>query len=146
MMTDRIEVEVTYKDGQLEYTQELMDAMWEQVRLQAFPVSDMFSFEYKQERHGIVDLLCYMDMVNEELRSKGPEAIIEAVLELINSAYMGDDEFMIVGKVIDLYAVELNNRAGLVFRTIVVDGSKPLDEMLAIREVAQTLFPVPQPE
>jgi len=146
MMSDRIEVEITFEDGKLEYTQQLMDAMWEQVQLQSFPVDGVFAFEYKDERHGIVDLLCYLDMVNEQLRNEGPEAIIEAVLELINSAYMGDDEFMLVGKVIDLYAVELNGRAGLVFRTIVLDGHKELEEMLLLREVAQTLFPVPKPE
>jgi hypothetical protein len=141
-----MEVEVTYVDGQLEYTQELMDAMWGQVQLQAFPVNGTFAFEYQNEHHGVVDLLCYLEMVNEELRNQGPEKIIEAVLELINSAYMGDDEFMLVGKVIDLYAVELNGHAGLVFRTIVLDGKKPLEEMLMLREVAKNLFPVPQPE
>ena len=139
-------VHVSFNGNQVEYNQEFMDAMWEQSGLIPYAVEHVYSFEAKGERIGLVDLLCPLENLTPELRDQGPEAIIEAVLELLASVYIGNDEVVFVGKVLDLYAVEVNNRAGIVFRTIIVDNSKDIEEIMEIREIGKTLFPVPNPE
>jgi len=139
-------IRVNMTGGEIDFDQNFMNVMWEESRLQPFPVDGLFSFEVKDERFGITDLLCFLEDVNEDLREKGPEAIIEALLELINSVYIGDETIALIGRVTDIYAVELSNRAGLVFRTVIVDSQRSIEEMLEIREVAKTLFPVPEPQ
>lgn len=142
----QVTVEVTMENGQVQFSQSLMVAMWEQTRLVPYPVQDLYSFEYKDQRLGIVDLLCKLDELTSELRAAGPERMIETILELINSVYIGDDSMMLIGRCMDLYAIELQGSNCIVFRTIIMGTDRSVEEMLAIREVGQTLFPVPQPE
>jgi len=139
------EVVVAFEDGKLKYDQTFMNVMWEPSRLLPHPVDGVWSFEYKGEEFGIVDLLCYLDEMNQELREKGPEAIIESVLDLINQVFIGDESFVLIGRCVDLYAIELDGRVGMVFRTLVLDNGRDVQEMLMLREIAKTLFPVPQP-
>jgi hypothetical protein len=146
LMSDQVFVEVSFDDGTLNFTPELMQAMWEPTRLVPYPVDGTFAFDYKGERFGVADLLCYMDQLTKELRDQGPEKIIEQVLELINSVYIGDEDFTLIGRCVDLYAVELDGRAAIVFRTLILDGRKEVEEMLLIREVVKSMFPVPNPE
>lgn len=143
---NQITVEVTMKDGQVQYGSSLMTAMWEQTRLIPYAVDGHYSFEYKGNTYGLVDLLCYLDELTADLRAQGPDRIIETILELINSVYIGDETMVLIGRCMDLYAVELQGRNCLVFRTIIMDSEKSMDEMLGLRDVGQTLFPVPQPE
>ncbi|MGZ4122607.1 MAG: hypothetical protein ACXVOI_05270 [Tumebacillaceae bacterium] len=147
-MSDQVLVEVSFdEDGKIQFDQALMNAMWQPSRLLPHPVDGVHAFEYKNEHIGLTDLLCFMDELSAELRQQGPEQIIEVMLELINSVYIGDQEnFMLIGRVYDIYAVELDGRNGLVFRTVVFDSRKEIEEILMIREVAKELFPVPQPE
>ncbi|PWK10258.1 hypothetical protein [Tumebacillus permanentifrigoris] len=142
----QVTVEVTMENGQVQFGQSLMVAMWEQTRLVPYPVQDLYEFAYKGQRLGIVDLLCRLDELTPELRDAGPEQIIETILELINSVYIGDESTMLIGRCMDLYAIELQGSNCIVFRTIIMDTNKSVEEMLAIRELGQTLFPVPQPE
>jgi len=143
---DQVFVEVSFEDGKVQFDQAFMTAMWQPSRLEPHPVGDVYAFEYQGRTYGIVDLLCCLDEVSQELREKGPEAIIEAVLELINQVYIGDESFTLIGRCADLYGIELNGRAGIVFRTVVMDTEKTVEEMLMLREVAQSLFPVPNPQ
>jgi hypothetical protein len=145
-MSDPNTVDISFNGNEVEYNQDFMDAMWVESGLIPYAVEHAYSFDAKGERVGIVDLLCPLENLTPELRDKGPEAIIEAVLELLASVYIGNDEVVFVGKVLDLYAVEVNNRAGIVFRTIVLDGGKQIEEIMEIREIGMTLFPVPHPE
>jgi hypothetical protein len=146
-VSDQHSVDVHFEDGRLVFDHELMIMMWGQVNLRPYLVNGTYSFEYKGEVFGIVDLLCYLDELHPDLRAKGPEAIIEAILELINSVYLGDEEMTLIGRCLDLYAVEMDDgRNCLVFRTMVLDAGKTVEEMLMLREVAKELFPIPQPE
>jgi hypothetical protein len=142
----QVNVEVTMENGQVQFDHALMTAMWEQTRLVPYPVNDLYFFEHKGQRLGIVDLLCRLDELTPELREAGPEQIIETILELINSVYIGDESMVLIGRCMDLYAVELQGSNCIVFRTIIMGTDKSVEEMIAIREVGQTLFPVPQPE
>lgn len=143
---NQVTVEVTMENGQVQFGQSLMVAMFEQTRLVPYAVNDVYSFEYKGKTFGIVDLLCYLDELNSELRAAGPEKIIETILELINSVYIGDESMMLIGRCMDLYGIELQGRNCIVFRTIILGANNSVEEMIALREVGQTLFPVPQPE
>jgi hypothetical protein len=145
-MSDQVFVEVSFDEGKIQFDQALMNAMWQPSRLLPHPVEGVYAFEYKDEHIGVVDLLCFMDELSANLREQGPEKIIETMLELINAVYIGDEKFILIGRVYDIYAVELNGRNGLVFRSVVFDSRKELEEILMIREVARELFPVPQPE
>ncbi|HEU4963023.1 MAG TPA: hypothetical protein VFV52_04050 [Bacilli bacterium] len=146
-MADQINIQLTFEQGKLVINQDLMNAMWEPTRLAPHPVESGYNFDFKEERFGIVDLLCYLDEVKQDLRDQGPEAIITSVIELINSAYIGDENLLLVGRCMDIYGIEDKGRTGIVFRTVVLDArDKTMEDMLEIREAAQTLFPVPQPE
>ncbi|KEO83633.1 hypothetical protein [Tumebacillus flagellatus] len=143
---NQITVEVTMENGQVQFGQSLMTAMWEPTRLIPYAVDGLYSFEYKDQTYGIVDLLCRLDELNEDLRAQGPEKIIETILELINSVYIGDESLVLIGRCMDLYAVEMQGRNCIVFRTIIMGADKSVEEMIGLRDVGQTLFPVPQPE
>jgi hypothetical protein len=143
---DQISVEVTFQDGQLVFNREFMQAMWEPIRLLPHPVDGVYQFQVEGENIGIVDLLCFLDEVKQELREKGPEAIVEAVLGLINAVYIGDESKVLIGKVLDLYGIEYEGRAGIVFRTVVLSHDKGLKEIQKIREIGKALYPVPKPE
>ncbi|MBL0386622.1 hypothetical protein JJB07_08160 [Tumebacillus sp. ITR2] len=143
---NQIEVEVMMENGQVQFGQSLMVAMWEPTRLVPYPVNDVYSFTHKGKTYGIVDLLCQLDELTPELRDQGAEKIIETILELINSVYIGDESMVLIGRCMDLYAVELQGRNCIVFRTILMGSNESVEEMLALRDVGQTLFPVPQPE
>jgi hypothetical protein len=145
-MSDQVFVEVSFDEGKIQFDQALMNAMWQPSRLLPHPVEEVYAFEYKEENIGLTDLLCFMDELSGDLRAQGPDKIIETLLELINSVYIGDEKFILIGRVYDIYAVELNGRNGLVFRTVVFDSKKSLEEILMIREVAKELVPVPHPE
>ncbi|ASS76319.1 hypothetical protein CIG75_16105 [Tumebacillus algifaecis] len=145
-MSDQINVEVTIKDGKVIFNEEMMLAMWAPSRLLPHSVNGQFQFEVDGEHIGIVDLLCYLDEVNQGLRDQGPEAIVEAVLGLIGAVYIGDESDVLVGKVLDIYGIEFEGRAGIVFRTVVLSNQKDSAEIQKIREIGKLSFPVPQPE
>ncbi|MFD2171716.1 hypothetical protein [Tumebacillus lipolyticus] len=144
-MSDQVNVEVTFQDGKVLFDQALMGAMWSPSRLLPHPVEGKYQFEHEGERFGIVDLLCYLDEVSQDLRAQGAEAVIEAVLSLIQSVYIGDESTVLIGSVLDLYGIESNGRAGIVFRTIILSHQKEVEEIMKIREVGKLQFPVPQP-
>ncbi|TCP55588.1 hypothetical protein EV586_103241 [Tumebacillus sp. BK434] len=145
-MSDQIHVEVTFENGQIVFTDELMKAMWAPSRLTPHQVDGAYQYEVEGKNVGLVDLLCYLDEVSEGLRDQGPEKIVEAVLGLINAVYLGDEEYMLTGVVLDLYGIEYEGRAGIVFRTAVLSNQIDVEEIQKIREIGKIKHPVPQPE